>query len=208
MLKYELIKTQDYLLVTDRLVIKKGDWFYNRVLEQCVKAQGLWSDKTDNLNSSMETFKVLAHLPLNGSPVLDGVDLLPQIEQEDDVDEAEQMFTEEINSIKTPNKSHLEYLESGFMCGYIKAKEKYKYTEDDIYKAIQYGREVHYTNDQPFIQSLSQHKTPVAFECETEPMNIDEIREQGKGFLNSNTNKLKTTCNSQGQTVWVGKYIY
>ena len=50
---------------------------------------------------------------------------------------------------------------SGFHHGYNQALEdnkERKYTEDDIYKAIQYGREVHYTNDQPFIQSL-QPKT-------------------------------------------------
>lgn len=198
-MKHDLTPTENYLLVVDNSEIKKGDW-------TCHPIKGVYKAAVDGAYTNQK--KIIAHIPLNGSPVLDGVDLLPEIKQEDDVDEAEQMFTEEINSVKTSNKSHLEYLESGFMCGYIKAKEKYKYTEEDIYKAIQYGREVHYTNDQPFIQSLSQHKTPVSFECETEPMNIDEIREQGKGFLNSNTNKLKTTCNSQGQTVWVGKYIY
>ena len=39
------------------------------------------------------------------------------------------------------------------------------------------------------IQSLQQTEWDV--DIVTEPMNLDEIREQGKGFLNSNTNKPK-----------------
>jgi hypothetical protein len=50
----------------------------------------------------------------------------------------------------------LSYIE-GYNQALEDNKEK-KYTEEDIYKAIQYGREIHYTNDQPFIQSL-QPKT-------------------------------------------------
>lgn len=40
------------------------------------------------------------------------------------------------------------------------------------------------------IQSLQQTKE-IEVEIVTEPMNIDEIRDQGKGFLNSDTNKPK-----------------
>ncbi len=40
-----------------------------------------------------------------------------------------------------------------------------------------------------YIQSLQQTEWDV--EIVTEPMNLDEIRDQGKGFLNSNTNKPK-----------------
>jgi len=58
------------------------------------------------------------------------------------------------------------------------------------------------------LQSLQQPKYPIGFECEMEPMNLDEIKEQGKGFLNTNTSKPKTTTNSQSQTILEGKYIY
>ena len=44
-----------------------------------------------------------------------------------------------------------------------------------------------------YIQSLQQTEWDV--EVVTEPMNLDEIREQGKGFLHCNTNKPKLDSN-------------
>jgi hypothetical protein len=52
-----------------------------------------------------------------------------------------------------------------------------------------------------------QQQRPTHFECETTPMDLDEIREQGRGFLNANIHKIKTTTNKQGQEELVGKYI-
>ena len=215
-MKHDLTPAENYLLVVDNSEIKKGDWTWHPI-------KGVYKAAVDGAYTNQK--KIIAHIPLKDSPVLEGVDLLPEIKQEDGVDEAEQMFTVEINSVKTSNKSHLEYLESGFVYGYIKAKEKYKYTEEDIYKAIQYGREVHYTNDQPFIQSLSQPKTPVGFECEMEHFYMSskefykdadwvkcdeaQYRSIKEEIPTCPLKQLpKTTTNSQGQTVWVGKYIY
>ena len=74
-----------------------------------------------------------------------------------------------------------------------------KFSEEDIRKAMEFdkfeydfgnilGRK-HEGDFDIFIQSLQQTEWEV--EIITEPMNLDEIREQGKGFLNSNTNKPK-----------------
>jgi hypothetical protein len=88
---------------------------------------------------------------------------------------------------------------SGFEDGFNKAMELNKdkvFTIGDIDKAIEWatingrkGNITHYDIDN-FIKSLQQ-PTEIEVEIVTESMNIDEIREQGKGFLNSNTNKPK-----------------
>ena len=56
-----------------------------------------------------------------------------------------------------------------------------------------YGRGLGVKSFNSLIQSLQQTEWDV--EVVTEPMNLDEIREQGKGFLNSNTNKPKIDSN-------------
>jgi hypothetical protein len=48
------------------------------------------------------------------------------------------------------------------------------------------------------IQSLQQ-PTEIEVEIITEPMNLDEIREQGRGFLNTNTDKPK--LDSEGKLI-------
>jgi hypothetical protein len=71
-----------------------------------------------------------------------------------------------------------------------------KFTKEDMGRIMVYGydksTENEYLSRIPFdeyIQSLQQTEWDV--EIVTEPMNLDEIRDQGKGFLNSNTNKPK-----------------
>ena len=67
-----------------------------------------------------------------------------------------------------------------------------KFSENDLREAISQTRKGMLYNKQyedEHIQSLQQTEWDV--EIVTEPMNLDEIRDQGKGFLNSNTNKLK-----------------
>ena len=54
-----------------------------------------------------------------------------------------------------------------------------------------------------YIQFLLQPKMPVAFECEWTPMHPFEYTDEEHIKV-----KPKTTTNSQGQTEWVGKYIY
>jgi hypothetical protein len=197
---HEIVKTENYLLVVDDSEIKKGDWFYNRVLSQSIKVQGVWLDKVDNLNSNLETFKVIAHLPLNNSPILEGVDVLPPL---DNIryDFAEMFY----NILKATYPRFDEWVEA---IEYNKAREKYKFTEEDIENAFNSGRGYGVPDDirdlNSFMKSLSQPKMPIAFECE-----MEYKFPSGREYVQPNPDYLpKTTTNSQGQTQWVGKYIY
>jgi len=87
--------------------------------------------------------------------------------------------------------------------GYNKAKEKYKYTEEDMRKAWNTAYIDAMSIDEEtykplffedFIQSLSQPKMPIGFEREL--VNI-----MGKG-------EPITERNSQGHIQWVGTYIF
>jgi hypothetical protein len=186
---HNIIKTENYLLVVDDSKIKQNDWCIYRtgeVIHYLVKLN------TDNLK------KIIAHLPLNNSPVLKGVPLLPPLE------DGETMCPypeEKQNAIDWHN-------------GYNKAKEKYKYTEEDLrealFEALNTPKEeccVTHTKDsivRRVIKSLQQPKMPVAFECEIfEAKDLKSVDEDWRKL-----GKPKTTTNSQGQTVLAGKYIY
>ena len=142
-----------------------------------------------------EKGELCCHLPLNNSPILEGVDLLPPIEQEEDVEYIANKLTQ-----------HLTFpaeRREGIILGYNKAREKYKYTEEDIARAVMFGRwggtmKIDYDN---FIQSLSQLKIPIGFECEME----NKIAMDGHTIIGS---EPKTTTTPEGHTQWVGKYIF
>ena len=70
-MKHNIIKTENYLLVVDDSEIKVGDWFY--LNDANIIAEYI-SVKPVN-----EAKKITAHLPLNNSPVLEGVPLLPMM---------------------------------------------------------------------------------------------------------------------------------
>ena len=125
-MKHELIKTNEYLLIVDDSEIKIGDLYLNQtgnVFEKFtyrIPSSGHWCKK------------IIAHLPLHIATVLEGVDLLPPL-------------------------------------------------EDNIVKA-----------------ALQQPKMPVGFESEWNTKQIPDFHQA----------QPKTTTNSQGQSVWVGKYIF
>lgn len=161
---HKLIKTKHYLLVVDDSdMVGKG---YR--LDITRMSVGIIDD--DFLyNARKDWFKkIIAHLPLNGSPILEGVDLLPPIE--DDVEEAERKFTEVLDSEtkQVYDKMLLDATEHGFVIGYNKAREKYKYTEEHMRKAYIKGKHggvtEQYQEIDEYIQSL--HQYPTEFECE------------------------------------------
>lgn len=175
-MKHNLIKTDNYLLVVDDSEIKQSDWIYNEEREpsivQCIGKGSLrgWA-------------KIIAYLPLNGAPVLDGVPLLPSLPQEDD-------------------------------------KEKYKYTEEDLRKAIEMAQECSICEcflgphierehtEKSIIQSLQHHpKYPIAFECEVETIWVSNL-DRNVPTKDDLIEVPKTITTSQGRTEWVGKYIY
>ena len=139
------------------------------------------------------------HLPLNNSPILEGVPLLPPMEIEDDIEKlAWELFGNDYNA-------RARYKE-----GYNKAKEKYKYTEEDIEWAIvqaflgglERGNDFNDVKVK-IIQSLSQPKIPIGFECE---MELIPCPDNKQGCLVAHFGKVTTTT-PEGHTQWVGKYI-
>jgi hypothetical protein len=119
-MKHNIIKTENYLLVVDDSEIKAGDWIYNKEREpsilQCMGKGSLrgWS-------------KIIAHLPINNSPILEGVPLLTPLEDE--------IIGKPLDNYIRERHNQDECV--GFIDGYNKSKEKYKYTEEDLRIAIQ-----------------------------------------------------------------------
>lgn len=184
----KLITTQDYLLGVDESEIKEGDFLYSVNNKLVVRANKSSADTINSKSFSEVIYeKIIAHLPLNNSPILQGVPLLPPLE--DDVEKLAVQFAGE-------RYDNRWFAIDAYKKGYNKAKSKYKYTEEDIRKAIAMGYDWCHQKQIPtdwmvdnFIQS--QRKMPVAFECEI--------------HLKF---KPKTTTNAQGQTVLVGTYKY
>jgi hypothetical protein len=195
---YKIIQTNNYLLIVDDSKFKSGDWGYNFSTGNISR---------HSLDNSLRIYwnKIIAHLPINQSLILEGVDLLPPIENASELSQ-KWYNTEKLNS------SYIADIKS-FEEGYNKAKEKYKYTEEDLRMfmeiGISYGRqfewdiqngtkkvekhnELFYSN----IKSLQQPKMPVGFECQSKVES---------GILDLSG---KTPYEKVGQTVWVGKYIY
>ena len=208
-MKYDLIKAYDYLLVVSDEEIKEGDWF--------ITDDGRIEISAPDWKAREWHRKIIAHLPPNNSSILEGVDLLPPLPQGDDVEKLSENFLKDLQVASTSvNRS----VKLGFEVGYNIAKETYKYTEDDIQKAFIAGEEriINKPNSSElddftnFIQSLQQQpKLPIAFECD---IDVNCNGNENKGcFMDSPGHdcgcvSLKTITNSQGQTEWVGKYIY
>jgi hypothetical protein len=186
---HKIITTENYLLVVDDSEIKYKTWYLDdaKQVRQCVVLD------TDYWKSRKDYKKIIAHLPLNNSPILEGVDLLPPLE-----DEVEKLADEFKNSYKKVGVT--DYEVSSFTIGYNKAKEKYKYTEEHILDAWELGASegLPLTREKKnnLIKHLQQPKMPVGFECEMD-------------YVPSTFNIWeKTIINSQGLTQWVGEYIY
>jgi hypothetical protein len=170
---HKLIKTDNYLLVVD--------------------------DSVHPYDSS-KVGNPLAHLPLNGSPILEGVPLLPPYSrhQEDGLEEYAQSC----------NQLYKEWLVTGYKSGYNKAREKYKYTEEDmiicwntayIDKHQIFGYQIGGYHKK-FIQSI--HQYPTEFECEMEDYGHYEM---GIANFIKHGERPKTITTAQG-VQWVGKY--
>ena len=196
---HKIIHTPNYLLVVDDSKIKKGD----KSLLNIEGFEPTILTHHEPIEEGYQGKKIIAHLPLNNSPILEGVDLLAPLEQ-DDVDELAKEYGEDIGN--KDGTSAFDYKR-----GYNKAKEKYKYTEEDVRKAIflyagwitggmpslKVAKTAEERLEQIF-QSLSQPKVPVAFECDVKSFEQEyriPIRE------------VRITT-PEGHTQWIGKYIY
>jgi hypothetical protein len=206
-MKYNIIKTDNYLLIGSDDEIRRG-LFY------CVRTKNIFQDEGEDIHCCMGDIRIIAHLPLNNSPVLQGVDLLPPLE--DDVEKLAEEFKSSYKKVGVT-----DYEVSSFIVGYNKAKEKYKYTEEQlktaIHKAIIFSEENRKITSGEYavkfykfygelIQSPQQPKMPVAFECEMVTMNKGYTEESDYPYQQCDIPKI--TTNSQGFTQWVGRYIY
>ena len=207
-MRYDIIKTENYLFVVDDSEIKEGDYRMN-IQRGYVK---LVDDASEYYNQRNDVFKkVIAHLPLN-SPILNGVDLLPPLE-----DEVEKLAKEKCKYSFSGEINWSEY--QPFINGYNQAKEKYKFSEEDLKTIFSKAwiirerydgsdrngyeemypsnwKEMDYEERQEwfFQQELkSLTKYPIAFE---------------QGNIVDGKNYISVTRRHDNFTLWIGKYIY
>lgn len=196
-MRYDIIKTENYLLVVDDSEITEDVWFYHPKYNKV------------GINYNPDGCKkIIAHLPLN-SQILDGVYLLPSLE-----DEVEKLGIKDLESYYGSNLELTKLGKmwtDGFDIGYNQAKERYRFTEEDILKAYDCGRNALLgVSKQSLINFLSQPKYPIGLECEMEYDCCGRYQNfKGCDATADIINvRLKTTSNSQGLTILVGKYIY
>jgi len=209
-MKKEIVYTTQYALILSDGVIKEGDYFLTD--DGRIEIDALdWKAREWHK-------KIIGHLPLSDSPILEGVPLLPPLPQVDDIKElAEENYP--IGDCWNSEQSLIRKL--AFKNGYNKAKEKYKYTEEDLekvwllaventlLKALNKDVEKNYYQ---LLESLQQPSRPTHFECGMlcgRCSAFDDecwsAKECTRGY--DYPDIMRTTTNSQGQIELVGKYI-
>ena len=169
-----VIKTNNYILLTSDEEIKEGDYHVaTRIVEtNGDKAIAFTDEKQLKAISEIGgAKKIIAHLPLNNSPILDGVDLLPPLPMTFPTIECiGDNLWEELTGGQEVSVNRADW-SFGFGIGYKKAKEKYKFTEEDIDKAYRAGMQFVGEDKgsyKEFIQSISQSKLPTHFQPQYE----------------------------------------
>ena len=197
-MKAKLTYTDNYALIVDESDIKEGDLYLS---------PNLLKKGTHNINKCAvgcfneqpDCKKITWHLPLNGSPELEGVPLLPP------VDNVRYDFAAMFYRIlKETYPEFDEWIEAK---EYNKAKEKYKFTEEDILEAIEYGYSCgqvrNITDGHKFIQSLQQPKMTTEFEFEMEDVKMLKKRAGGVTYFG----KPKTITLPNGNIQAIGRYL-
>ena len=214
-MRHEIIYIVGYAFIVSDEEIKGGDCY--------VSPSGLWFYNHLNPNHVKECKKVIAHRPLTDEPVLKGVPLLPEFSQEEDIKLIAKQEAEKLHD-KSRHEDWDIYedlvSEDAWLIekGYNKAKETYKYTEEDLMNLVEKGHEIYneglgVATDAKkqklidFIQSLRQPKRPKYFECEMEKGYMLNDDGEPYGFPVHETGKPKTITNSQSQTELVGGYM-
>lgn len=159
-MKLQLIHTDNYLIAVDDSKIGEGD-LYLTPSRNVVKA--LYYDNRWK--------KITHHLPLNNAPVLEGIQLLPPLEDEA-AKFAESEYPTTIDSFNEHGWDEAVGQRIIYEKAYNKAKEVYKYTEEDMRDAYNLGLDTHSKQNpnkvyDELIQSLCQPKLPTAFDTET-----------------------------------------
>jgi len=205
-MEHKIINTGNYLLIVDDSEIKEGDWLYGYMNNNTFQANKL-------AHLYINSKKIIAHLPLNNSSRLEGVVLLPPLE-----DEVEKLANEEFRGsffVDLGLDIAPAYRE-GFVVGYNKAKEKYIDVIKHIESLCDNQNETHEAIWRICYESLQQPKIPVVFECEIQHYYHDVsfvqcTKEQYDSIKKEIPScplkkEIKTTTNSQGLTQWVGEW--
>lgn len=206
-MKHTLIKTEDYLLVvSDEPITLDTKWYYDTHLKDVRSTGGA------QYGENSITKKVLAHLPLNDAGHLAGLDVLPEIDYDLHINDAIGYAGSEGHPDPHAFSEKQIGLLHGYVEGFEKAKETYKYTEEDLRKAIEFGRGMELWKEEEqvdkFIQALNQPKLPVAFECYVDNILSHNADAGADALVNPNFGKPKTFTNSEGRTEWFGKYLF
>ena len=190
-MKYEITYLENYAIILDPRNITPGDWISDEY------HLWVWEDNSSLLGRK----KVIAHLPLNDFPILEGVPLLPDPNNEANIVSRNWFATEILSS------SHIADIKS-FEQGFEKAKEKYKYTEEDMIKCWKaasidkhqiFGDQIG-ENYPSFIQSLISNRKPKFFQP-----SVEDFYDQIEG-LDIRYFRRKTNTNEAGIIEWVGEY--
>ena len=212
-MRHKIIYTDDYALIVSDEEIKKGDYiFCIEDVKDDLKIERVSIRTIHWLVNSSIFKKVIGHRPLTDAPVLEGVPLLPEFGKKEDAEKI--AYNWFVTADKKNTIFDLGWVNI-FTAGYNKAKETYKYTEEDLIKAIELAQTPLDYDSLPFIdevmQSLQQQKRPKYFGCEMEPKykHIGAVKGiYGSGFRKQNLmyGLSKTITNSQGQKELVGTY--
>lgn len=209
-MKEEIIYTDDYALIVSDEEMKKGDFNVPSDFDRTSDISITSEEDLEVINDRFNGYKkVIAHRPLTDAPILEGVTLLPELQVSENI---KQLAFDKLLPV-WDNKDTLEYVEQSqikaFELGYNKAKETYKYTEEDlreccslIFNALGVGDDI--TTDE-IIQHIQQPKRPKYFECEI--VTIEPYKDK-MGNIRSEKTFPKTITNSKSQTELVGEYIY
>ena len=205
-MKKEIIYTEHYVLIVSELTStgKEGQVFLSK--ENIIHTVVGWNF-ADRL--------IIAHRPLTDAPILEGVPILPEFSQEDDVEDLALAYASSKGYVNPEGYSDKQVgLLHGFIDGYNKAKETYKYTEDDLISfhkwAFQKVRiEESDKNTKELLdewQSIKQPERPKYFECEMEKVWVRNT-DRNAPTLDDFDTIVKTFTNSQGQVELVGEYV-
>jgi hypothetical protein len=210
-MRYEIIYTEDCALIVSDEEIKPGDF---NVPSDCNKSSDISRTSEEDLVIVNDKFngykKIIGHRPFTSAAILEGVPMLPQFSKEKSVVSIAEEILLSHPDFKAEGFSEYQNGRfNGIIDGFNKAKETYKFTEEDLETAMlkisEYLLESIENNKVPnsgekvdeIIQSLQQPKLPKYFQIEM------------LCYVNPEFNEYpKTITNSEGQTELVGECIY
>ena len=172
----KIIQTPDYILGVDKEAILHDEDIHISPIREGIMNTFIIDNKVGNDNyksrplDRKDCWKVIAHILLNGNKSLEGVWLLPEIEDKED-----KLVELSMTSHGLGDTYEGRCFESGFQLGY---KAAGGYTEEDMKKAFMQGMKGEgctalYIHFEEFIQSLKPF--PIEFEVEMEEYGYEPV---------------------------------